>query len=162
MSRSSASERPSVWRSSRFVLTLSGGANGKSVPSKISFAVTSFSRDENTAAGDDVGAPCFQSKCETGEVRAAAERGEGTVALFPAVAVRAMKNRSAVACLEPRDRRQVVDHAGRDQQYVSLALSTSEASTGVYCFDVVQLYQLSVNGVRSLWRGRCTGVEASV
>ncbi len=46
-------------------------------------------------------------------------------------------------------------------EYMSLALSTSEAPTGVYCFDVVQLYQLSVNGVRSLWRGRCAGVEAA-
>ena len=42
---------------------------------------------------------------------------------------------------------------------VRLALSTSDAPAGVYSFDFVQLYQLSDDGVRSLWRGRCTGAE---
>ena len=45
---------------------------------------------------------------------------------------------------------------------VRLALSTSDIPAGVYRFDFVQLYQLSDHGARSLWRGRCTGVEAAV
>ncbi len=45
---------------------------------------------------------------------------------------------------------------------VRFALSTSEAPAGFYRFDFVQLYQFSVNAVRSLWRGRCAGVEAAV
>jgi hypothetical protein len=48
------------------------------------------------------------------------------------------------------------------RECVSFALSTPEAPAGVYRFDFVQLYQLSVNGVRSLWRGRCAGIEAAV
>jgi hypothetical protein len=44
---------------------------------------------------------------------------------------------------------------------VRLALSTSGAPAGLYSCDFVQLYQLSDDGVRSLWRGRCTGVEAA-
>ena len=74
-------------------------------------------------ADDDVGAPGLQAEREAGDVRAAAERGERPVAPLPAVAVGAMKNRSAVALVEARDRRQVVDDAGRDQQVARVLLA---------------------------------------
>jgi hypothetical protein len=45
---------------------------------------------------------------------------------------------------------------------VRSALSSCKAPAGLYRFDFVQLYELSDNGVRSLWRGRLTGVEAPV
>ena len=45
---------------------------------------------------------------------------------------------------------------------VRLAVSTCDAPAGVYRIEFVQLYQLSGDGVRSIWRGRCTGVEAAV
>jgi hypothetical protein len=46
-------------------------------------------------------------------------------------------------------------------EYMKRALSTSEAPAGLYSFDFVHLYELSANAVRSLWRGRCTGVEGA-
>jgi len=61
-----------------------------------------------------------------------------------------------------------IDHFGvalfepEADECVRLALSTSNAPAGVYSCDFVQLYQLFDDAVRSLWRGRCAGVETAV
>src|SRR4029077_16572985 len=67
-------------------------------------------------ADEDVLAPRPQSQREADDVLAAAECGEPAIAALPPVAVRAVEDRSAVALFESVDRRQVVDHAGGDEQ----------------------------------------------
>ena len=67
-------------------------------------------------ADHDVGAPGFQPQGQPHHMVTAPVGGETLIALLPAVAVRAVKNRSAVACVEAGDGRQIVDDAGRDQQ----------------------------------------------
>ena len=80
-------------------------------------------------ADHDVGAPRLQPEREAGDGRAAAERRERPVAPFPAVAVRAVKDRSAVAVVEAGDRRQVVDDAGGDQQVARALLGAVRRAT---------------------------------
>src|SRR2546425_2410217 len=71
-------------------------------------------------ADDDVGAPGFQTERQSGGVGAQTHRREAPIAPFPAVAIRTMKDRAAVAVVEARDGRQIVDDAGRDEEIARL------------------------------------------
>ena len=46
-------------------------------------------------------------------------------------------------------------------EWVRLALSSCEAPAGPYVFEFIQLYELSANSARSLWRGRCAGAQTA-
>src|SRR5262249_46821309 len=80
-------------------------------------------RTDAIGAQHDVVAPRAQRQRQARRRAAAAVGGEPAIAALPAVAVRAMKDRPAVALLEADDARQIVDDARRDQQKSRLLLA---------------------------------------